>query len=223
VLSPVATYEIQWGNVQRPTHRNSSWDWARFETAAQKWVDLSEGGYGVALINDCKYGHDIHNNVMRLSLLRAPTDPDPEADQGEHQFAYALHLHTNESSLVDPSEIAHIAYAFNDPLLVVAGRGGMKRPLPSLIQAPANFIIETIKQAEDGNGVIVRGYECNRQRGWLTFKASFALAEAYLCNLLEENQESVVVKGSEFRLYVKPFQIVTLRLHPVSCSDALKG
>jgi alpha-mannosidase len=83
ILSPMATYEIQWGNVERPTHRNTSWDWARFETCAQKWVDLSEGGYGVSLLNDCKYGHDIHDNVMRISLLRSPTHPDPEADQGE--------------------------------------------------------------------------------------------------------------------------------------------
>ncbi len=223
VLSPVATYEIQWGSVQRPTHRNSSWDWARFETAAQKWVDLSEGGYGVALINDCKYGHDIHNNVMRLSLLRAPTSPDPEADQGEHHFAYALYLHANEGSVVNPSDIAQVAYAFNDPLLVVAGNGGAERPLPSLIQAPDNFIVETIKQAEDGQGLIVRGYECNRQRGWLTFKTSFALAEAYLCNLLEENQAAVPVEDTGFRLYVKPFQIVTLRLHSVSRSDVLMG
>ncbi|MBZ0302528.1 MAG: alpha-mannosidase, partial [Anaerolineae bacterium] len=93
VLTPVATYEIQWGNVERPTHWNTSWDWARFETAAQKWMDLSEGDYGVSLMNDCKYGHDVRGNVMRISLLRAPTNPDPEADQGEHRFAYSLLPH----------------------------------------------------------------------------------------------------------------------------------
>ena len=214
ILSPVATYEIQWGSVQRPTHRNSSWDWARFETAAQKWVDLSEGGYGVALINDCKYGHDIQNNVIRLSLLRSPTSPDPEADQGEHRFAYALYPHANAGSVVNPADIAAVAYAFNDPLLVVAAKGNEERPLPSLIQTPANFIVETIKQAEDGQGIIVRGYECNRQRGWRIFKTSFALAEAHLCNLLEEKQEAVWVDGQELKLYVKPFQIVTLCLLP---------
>jgi alpha-mannosidase len=200
--------------VQRPTHRNSSWDWARFETAAQKWVDLSEGGYGVALVNDCKYGHDIQNNVMCLSLLRAPTNPDPGADQGEHHFAYALYPHANEGSVVNPAEIAQVAYPFNDPLLAIRSNGGEKRPLPSLIQTAPNFIVETIKQAEDGQGIIVRGYECNRQRGWLTLKTGFNLAEAHLCNLLEENQEAVPVDGSEISLYVKPFQIVTLRLLP---------
>ncbi len=93
VFSPVATYEIQWGNVQRPTHRNTSWDWARFETCAHKWVDLSEGDYGVSLLNDCKYGHDIRDNVIRLTLLRSPTMPDPMADFGEHRFVYSLCPH----------------------------------------------------------------------------------------------------------------------------------
>ena len=93
ILSPQATYEIQWGNVQRPTHRNTSWDWARFESCAHKWVDLSEGDYGVSLLNDCKYGHDIHDNVMRLTLLRGPTMPDPAADYGEHHFTYSLFPH----------------------------------------------------------------------------------------------------------------------------------
>ena len=77
VLAPQATYEIQWGNVQRPTHRNTSWDWARFETCAHKWVDLSEGDYGVSLLNDCKYGHDIHDNVMRITLAALPHHARP--------------------------------------------------------------------------------------------------------------------------------------------------
>ena len=93
VLTPQATYEIQWGNIQRPTHRNTSWDWARFETCAQKWVDLSEGDYGISVLNDCKYGHDIRDNVVRISLLRGATSPDPIADIGEHRFAYSLRPH----------------------------------------------------------------------------------------------------------------------------------
>jgi alpha-mannosidase len=123
ILSPTATHEIQWGSVQRPTHRNTSWDWARFETAAQKWVDLSEGGYGVALLNDCKYGHDVHQNVIRLSLLRAPTRPDPEADQGVHRFAYALFPHANPAGgQLVPSQVAGEAYRFNDPIIAAPGK-----------------------------------------------------------------------------------------------------
>jgi alpha-mannosidase len=89
VNSQRATYEIQYGHVERPTHYNTSWDMARFEVAAQKWVDLSEHGYGVALLNDCKYGHDVFGNTLRLTLLRAPKAPDPEADMGHHEFTYS--------------------------------------------------------------------------------------------------------------------------------------
>ena len=91
-----ATYEIQYGHVERPTHANTSWDVARFEVCAHRWADLSEPGYGVALLNDCKYGYDIHGNVMRLSLLRSPGWPDPESDQGAHRFSYALFPHAGD-------------------------------------------------------------------------------------------------------------------------------
>src|SRR3989442_838928 len=93
VRSPRATYEIQFGHVERSTHTNTSWDQARFEVCAHRWADLGEAGYGVALLNDCKYGYDILGSVMRLSLLRAPTHPDPAADLGKHRFTYALMPH----------------------------------------------------------------------------------------------------------------------------------
>ncbi|KAH8022840.1 hypothetical protein HPB51_006068 [Rhipicephalus microplus] len=93
ILSRRATYEIQFGNVERPTHSNTSWDWAKYEVYGHKWIDLSEHGHGVALLNTCKYGHAVHGNVMRLSLLRAPKSPDPEADMGHHKFTYALMPH----------------------------------------------------------------------------------------------------------------------------------
>jgi len=226
VLSPQATYEIQWGNVQRPTHRNTSWDWARFETCAQKWVDLSEGDYGVSLLNDCKYGHDIRDQVMRISLLRGTIDPDPEADKGEHRFAYSLLPHGGGC---DEQTIAQ-AYALNDPLLVWRGdegpgtggngRSTMGEPSgagPSsfvTVDCP-NVVIETIKQAEDGRGLIVRVYESQRQRGECTLRAGFPLGEAWRSNILEEDQERLPVEGDIVRFLTKPFQIVTLRLLPV--------
>ena len=119
VFSPVATYEIQWGNVQRPTHRNTSWDWARFETCAHKWVDLSEGDYGVSLLNDCKYGHDIHDNVIRLTLLRSPTMPDPMADFGEHHFTFSLYPHRGGWD----ERVQAEAYALNDPIVSYQSSG----------------------------------------------------------------------------------------------------
>lgn len=211
ILSPVATYEIQWGNVQRPTHRNTSWDWARFETCAQKWVDLSEGDYGVSLLNDCKYGHDIRDNVMRISLLRSPTMPDPEADQGQHTFSYSLFPHAGSW---DEKTIA-AAYALNDPLIVWSSAKPAEAPLTitSLVAVDSpNIVIETIKQAEDGNGLIVRLYESQRRRGDVTLKAGFTLSNVWHTNLLEENQAALDVTDNAVTLYMKPYEIVTLRL-----------
>jgi alpha-mannosidase len=214
ILSPVASYEIQWGNVQRPTHRNTSWDWARFETCAHKWVDLSEGNYGVSLLNDCKYGHDIRDNIMRITLLRSPTLPDPEADQGEHRFAYSLLPHAGDWKIMTSEE----AYMLNDPLIVARNpnaRAVTNPPTRSFIHAEqSNIVIETVKQAEDGNGVIVRLYENQRQRGDIILRTTFNIGAAWVANLLEENQTELSPRGNQVSLFVKPYQIVTLRLVP---------
>ena len=217
ILSPVATYEIQWGNVQRPTHRNTSWDWARFETCAQKWVDLSEGGYGVSLLNDCKYGHDVQQNVIRLTLLRSPTDPDPEADLGEHCFTYSLLPHEGAWNALTVSQ----AYALNDPPLVWARDGRWTDSmLPVMGHSPfvrvdqPNVVIETIKQAEDGRGLIVRMYESQRRRGPFVLTTGFPLGAAWRTNLLEEDQEPLETEGHSLRHHIRPYQILTLRLLP---------
>jgi alpha-mannosidase len=221
VLSPQATYEIQWGSVQRPTHRNTSWDWARFETCAQKWVDLSEGGYGVSLLNDCKYGHDIQGQVIRLSLLRGTTMPDPGADLGQQRFAYSLFPHLGD---LDESTAA-ASYELNDPLIVFApqeypvksGRIATESIQRSLITSHApNVILETVKWAEDEHGLIIRLYESQRKRGAVRLSTGFSLAAAWETNLLEENQRALDVEGNGLTLQVRPFQIITLRLLPES-------
>ena len=213
VLNPLATYDIQWGNVQRPTHRNTSWDWARFETVAHKWVDLSEGGYGVSLLNDCKYGHDVRDNVIRLTLLRGPTYPDPDADQGEHRFTYSLLPHSGDWR----TGTVPASYTLNDPLIVRRVKGGSDAGSASLslvaVDAP-NVIIETVKQAEDGHGLVVRLYENERRRGPFTLRAGFPLASARRCNLLEEDEAPLAIAGNAVHLTVKPYQIMTLRLVP---------
>jgi alpha-mannosidase len=214
VLAPQATYEIQWGNVQRPTHRNTSWDWARFETCAHKWVDLSEGNYGVSLLNDCKYGHDIQDNVMRITLLRSPTMPDPMADFGEHQFKYSLYPHAGSWN----EETQREAYLLNDPIIV--HRGAMDhRPqtivhgLSSMVSvSEANVIIETVKRAEDGNGIIVRLYESQRKRGRVQVRFGIAVESAWETNLLEENGSELSVENDSVLLNLRPYQIITLRV-----------
>jgi alpha-mannosidase len=164
VLSPTATFEIPWGDIQRPTHRNTSWDWAKFEVPAQKWVDLSEGGIGISLLNDCKYGHDIHANVIRLTLLRSPSYPDPLADLGEHEFTYSILPHGGDWRYGTISE----AYALNDPYIMMMHSQTLdSQPVfqGSFIQVDQpNVIIETIKGAEDGQGLVIRLYEGHRKR-----------------------------------------------------------
>ncbi len=214
VLSPQATYEIQWGNVTRPTHRNTSWDWARFETCAQKWADLSEGDYGVSLLNDCKYGHDIHDNVMRITLLRSPTMPDPMADFGEHQFKYSLYPHVGSWN----EETQREAYLLNDPIIVYQktmenAQSSMVHRPQSLVSVNApNVIIETVKRAEDGHGLIFRLYESQRKRGPVQVRFGGAVDSAWVTNLLEEDESSLSVDNASIELAVKPYQIVTLRV-----------
>jgi len=216
VLSPTATYEIQWGNVQRPTHQNTSWDWARFETTAHKWVDLSEGDYGVSLLNDCKYGHDIHGNTMRLTLLRGTTAPDPEADLGKHTFTYSLFPHQgswNEKTIKE-------AYALNNPLIAwkssesffESAAESTAFSLVSLDQP--NLVIETVKAARDGEGLIIRLYDTRRSRGNFVLTTGFPINKAYQTNILEENQQQLPVKDNQLEGAYKPYQIITLRIIP---------
>jgi alpha-mannosidase len=115
VRAAAATYEIQFGHVQRPTHWNTSWDYARFETCAHKWVDLSERGFGVSLLNDCKYGHDIKDHVMRLTLIKSSNKPDPECDKGEHTFTYSLLPHGGDWFTAGTVQQA---YRLNVPVVV---------------------------------------------------------------------------------------------------------
>jgi alpha-mannosidase len=219
ILNSVATYEIQWGNVQRNTHRNTSWDWARFETCAHKWVDLSEGNYGVSLLNDCKYGHDIHDNVIRLSLLRGPTVPDPQADLGVHQFKYSLLPHINSWG----QQTQAAAYALNDPVIVYMNPNSREvKPTAyeqlnlnqALFSADCpNVVIETIKRAEDGNGLIVRLYESHRKRGRVILKSFINIHSAFETNLLEENEHACEIIDFKIHLDIKPYEIKTIRVH----------
>jgi alpha-mannosidase len=214
VLAPEATYEIQWGNTKRPTHQNTSWDWARFETAAQKWVDLSEGDYGVSLLNDSKYGHDIHGNTIRLTLLRGTTAPDPRADQGLHQFTYSLYPH---QGAWDEGTIRE-AYSLNDPL-ILHGQAFIDQDEPeksisffSLDQP--QLVIETVKAAQDGRGLIVRLYETRRTRGKAILSCGFPIKNVWQTNILEEDRLEITPAGNHLEFSYKPYQIITLRIIP---------
>ncbi|MBI1756050.1 MAG: alpha-mannosidase, partial [Fimbriimonas ginsengisoli] len=212
VHSSRATFDIQFGNVERPTHQNTSWDLARFEVCAHKWVDLSEGDQGVALINDCKYGHDVVGNVMRLTLLRAPKAPDPICDMGRHRFTYVLLPHFGG---VAYGGVVAAGYAVNTPLrhASLAPHRGVDGALPMLAACDdRNVVVETVKRSEDGRAIIVRLYECHNSRGRAELSCARPIRRAALCDL-EENElaELEIVEGG-VRFAYKPFEILTILL-----------
>lgn len=210
VFCDSATFDIQYGNVRRPTHRNTSWDAARFEVCAHKWMDISEPGFGVAVLNDCKYGCSVHDNDMALTLLKSSTYPNPTADQEQHVFTYALCPHPGDwRSARVPDE----AYALNIPVRTVAGRlhAGMPPASYARVNQP-NIIIECVKAALHGEGGILRLYECYGLR----CQATLTLARRPSCvrriSLMEEDGEVLETAENRVVLEVKPYEIVSLRI-----------
>ncbi len=214
IRSTRATYDIQFGNVERPTHWNTSWDLARFEVVAHKWADLSEGDYGVSLLNDCKYGYDIKNNVMRLTLIKSAVRPDELADKGQHEFTYALLPHKGnwrEGKTIEEG------YALNNPVhaaLIGAPQAGA---LPNEYSFAAvdreAVIIETIKQAEDGQAWIVRVYESKQSRHdevRMTFGQP--IRKAVECNLIEEDEQPARFTDRVLTFPILPYEIKTFKM-----------
>ena len=215
VRSLRATYEIQYGHVERPTHANTSWDVARFEVCAHKWVDLSEPGYGVALLNDSKYGHDIAGNVIRLSLLRAPTWPDPLADRGHHRFRYRLLPHADD---LREAGVVDAGYDLNVPIQMVATapHRGVLEPDGSLLSVDVpHVVIEAVKRPDDRPGsLVVRLYEAWGRRGPVTLRGPWELGRVSLTDLLERELGELPASGREVAFDIAPFEIVTLVLEP---------
>lgn len=214
VRSQHATYECAFGYVERPTHRNTSWDAARFEVPAHRWADLSENGYGVSLLNDGKYGHDCLGHVLSLTLLKSAIYPDPLADEGHHRVTYALYPH---GAGWDMAQTVGQAYLLNLPPRAVLATPARALPTEgvSLVRSSrAQVVLDTVKPAEDGDGLIVRLYDCARSRGEVTLTFCRPVRAAAACNLLEDPLavEDIVVDGATVRLPVAPFQIRSLRV-----------
>jgi len=208
VYAQEATYDVQFGHLRRPTHFNTSFDVARFEVCGHKWADLSEAGFGVALMSDSKYGYATHGNVMRLSLLRSPKSPDPEADMGSHTFKYALLPHAGSAIEAD---VIDEAYAFNMPLVLRSTRAepGTRNIFSTDVR---NVVIETLKRAEAGDGLIVRLYESHGGRGTIMLTSDLAVRRASLCNGLEQELEELKWVNDSVSIDIKPFQIMTIKL-----------
>ncbi|MGG0741325.1 alpha-mannosidase [Niallia taxi] len=200
-----ATYDIQFGNVKRPTHWNTSWDMAKFETVGHQWADLSEPDYGVSLLNDSKYGYDIKENTMRITLLKAAIHPDPHADQGTHSFVYSLYPHIGDWR---EARTVEKAYDLNDPVKVFAGKETNEA---SFLEVDANHVwIDAIKPAYDGNGMIIRLHEYEGRRGNVTLKVLKNNSSWVETDLMEEPIGEYAVTPIKFD--IKPYEIKTFRI-----------
>jgi alpha-mannosidase len=212
-----ATYDLPFGHIERATHRNTGWEQARFEVCGHKWADLSEGDYGVALMNDCKYGYDARENVLRLSLLRSPIRPDGNSDQGMHKFTYSLLPHAGNWR---QAQVDRRAYELNVPALAAGIFRTEANPQPGLPATQAllktdsrTLIVEALKQAETGDALILRTFDshgCHAKTHLSFAKKLNAVAET---DLLEEQPQAVALTGDcSFIAPYTPYEIKTYRL-----------
>ncbi|MCP4568925.1 MAG: alpha-mannosidase [FCB group bacterium] len=208
VMTNEAAFDIQYGYVKRPNHRNTSRDLARFETVAHRYVDLSEPDYGVALLNDCKYGHKVLGRIIDLCLLRSPSYPDPDADRGLHSFTYSLlpHLH----DLVRSNVMAQ-ASALNQPPLVFNGVSGPEVDFPVGVNGQG-ISLEVVKKAEKEACLVIRLVETNgcHSKASLNINSDYKFIEE--CDLMEwKTIERIEINGRHsFNLH--PFEIRTFKL-----------
>ena len=209
VHSDEATYDIQFGNVTRKLHTNTSWDQAKFEVCGHKWADLSEGGYGVSLMNDCKYGYSMKDRVMTQTLIKSGTEPNLTADQEEHFFTYSLYPHAGtwrEAGTVQE------ALNLNVPAKAVSGAAEKDR-MEFLSVDRRNVVLETVKKAENGDGIIVRLYEVENARTKVTLHCADTILSAEETDLLENPIEgAIAVKENEISFTIKPYEIRTIRI-----------
>ncbi|SFM19411.1 alpha-mannosidase [Paenibacillus sp. 1_12] len=211
VRSTEATFDIQYGNVKRPTHWNTSWDYARFEVVGHQWADLSERGYGVSLLNDCKYGYDIKDNVMRLTLIKSAIVPDDQADQGYHAFTYSLLPHTGD--WIEGGTVVE-AWDLNAPM---SSKPGASAGSASLFRLSGGYVhIDAVKKAEDDDRMVLRFHEFGGQRGMIELNSDYTIRSWQECDLMER-PISEPSNASVIRLAVKPYEIKTILI------DAVKG
>lgn len=197
-----ATYDIQYGNVKRPTHWNTSWDYARFESVGHQWADLSERDYGVSLLNDCKYGHDIKDNVIRLTLLKSAVYPDVLADQGEHLFTYSLLPHAG--GWYEGNTVQH-AWELNNSLTYGEGQS---QSVSMFHIAAQNVMVDAVKKGENDDHLILRLHEFAGARGTVEVSSDFQIQSWQECDLMERNI-SEVRENEVFTFEIKPYEIKT--------------
>ena len=211
--SDFATYEVPYAEIQRPTTRNNSWEKAQFEVEAERWGDLGDDKHGFSLINKDKYGYDAVGNVLRLSLLRAPSWPDPDADQGHHHFHYALYPHAG--TWKDALTVRH-GWEYDYTLKAVATTnhsGALAAQHSFASVAPENVVLTAVKKAEDANGLIFRAYEWAGKDATAEFHVPPGATSATVTNLMENPEGSPLqIAGDTVRVPIHPFEILTIRV-----------
>lgn len=205
-----AVFEIQYGNVKRPTHSNTMWDFAKFEVCAHKWLDVSEDGYGVSILNDCKYGCSVKDGVIGLTMLKSALYPNPDADKERHTFWYSICPHG------DDFRAAHTvdkAYMFNNPLAAVPKKqagGTLPKQYSYVTVHGPNVAVEVVKQAERSEDMVLRLYEyCNR-RGKITLTVEKDFQEAWESDMLERSKKKLKTDGHTIYADIRPYEIKTI-------------
>ena len=206
-----AAFDIQFGNVVRKTHTNTSWDRARFESCGHKWMDVSESGYGVSLLNDCKYGHSVREGCIELTLIKSGIEPNPDTDNEEHVFTYSLYPHQGTWREADTQKEAA---DLNQPLSAI--NGGMPGESYGFAGVKGDSVVlETVKRSEDGNGIILRLYESRNKRVNAKVSLSCAPVTVTECNLLEEPVDEaggLMIDRDGFSFVIKPYEIKTYKV-----------
>ncbi|WMJ22356.1 glycoside hydrolase family 38 C-terminal domain-containing protein [Paludicola sp. MB14-C6] len=206
VYTTDATCNIQFGNIKRPTCRNTTWDIAKYEISAHKWIDISDSEYGFALLSESKYGFKAIDNILDINLLRSTTYPGENADKGHHKFKYAVYPHIGNEH---QAKVAKAGYFFNFEPIVLQGKTNAKYEAPIIVNSD-NVIIETIKKAEDSDAIIIRMYEAYGVK--TTVSAKVACENVTLCNLVERDLEKLTAINGEISLDFTPYEIKTLKL-----------
>lgn len=212
VNSSKATYDIQFGNVERPTHTNTSWDEARFEVCAHKWADISDNSYGVSIMNDCKYGHSCVGSDMALTLLKCSTYPNKEADQGYHEFTYSVLPHCGDFRFCTVAR----AFVLNQPFdaRLLSKQDGMLPSKFSLVSTvSSNIVIDTVKKSEDGVAYIIRLFDAYNNSGKIKLDFGLPVKKIYLCDMLENEIAEITVSEETAILNVNNYEIVTLKVY----------
>ncbi len=208
----MATFEIPFGSVQRPTTRNTPAEQAQFEVPAQRWADISNSQQGFSLLNDCKYGYDAKGNVLRLSLLRSPDFPDPHADEGEHEFTYSLYPH--EGTWKQARTVLR-GYELNYKLISiqVQNHQGSLGPEHSFLRVqPDNVIVTALKKAEDDDALVLRFYEWAGREADVRLQLPPGAESAVETNLMEKPLEALSIQDGALTLHTKPYEIKTVKV-----------